>query len=133
MNSVEQALKAPASELISAASSPATTSPRTPTGSTCCTISGNAAWAWEFTSWPFASSRLCCRAGIFPVTASATASIPGMMKMKTGSSLSSEAKMAPRRASLSFGAPSVRCTMYWSVHQYHRPMIGAQNSIPSHG
>ncbi len=23
--------------------------------------------------------------------------------------------------------------MYWSVHQYHNPMIGAQKSIPSHG
>ena len=59
--------------------------------------------------------------------------MPGMMKMKTGSSFSSEAKIVPRRASRSLGAPSVRCTMYWSVHQYQRPMIGAQNSIPSHG
>ena len=23
--------------------------------------------------------------------------------------------------------------MYWSVHQYQRPMIGAQRSIPGHG
>jgi hypothetical protein len=23
--------------------------------------------------------------------------------------------------------------MYWSVHQYQRPTIGAQNSIPTHG
>ena len=45
MNSVEQALKAPASELIRAASRPATTIPRMPTGSTCWTISGKAAWA----------------------------------------------------------------------------------------
>ena len=53
--------------------------------------------------------------------------------MKTGSSLSIPAKMLPRRASVSFRAPRARCTMYWSVHQYQRPMIGAQRSIPGHG
>ena len=41
--------------------------------------------------------------------------------------------MLPRRAVVSSGAPRARCTMYWSVHQYHRPMMGAQNSMPSHG
>ena len=41
--------------------------------------------------------------------------------------------MLPRRAICSFGAPRARCTMYWSVHQYHRPMIGAQKSMPSQG
>ena len=59
--------------------------------------------------------------------------MPGMMKMNTGRSFRKAAKIVPRRASLSLGAPSVRCTMYWSVHQYHNPMIGAQKSIPSHG
>ena len=53
--------------------------------------------------------------------------------MKTGSSLRKAAKIVPRRASRSSGAPSVRWTMYWSVHQYQRPMIGAQKSMPSHG
>jgi hypothetical protein len=40
---------------------------------------------------------------------------------------------AARRATFSLGAPSARCTMYWSVHQYHRPMTGAQMAMPSHG
>ena len=41
--------------------------------------------------------------------------------------------MLPRRAVCSFGAPKARCTMYWSVHQYHRPMTGAQIAMPSQG
>ncbi len=41
--------------------------------------------------------------------------------------------MLPRRAICSFGAPRARCTIYWSVHQYHRPMIGAQMAMPSQG
>ena len=38
--------------------------------------------------------------------------------------------MLPRRATVSFGAPRARWTMYWSVHQYQSPMIGAQISMP---
>ena len=38
--------------------------------------------------------------------------MPGMMKMKTGSSFSIAAQMEPRRASVSLGAPNVRWTMY---------------------
>ena len=41
--------------------------------------------------------------------------------------------MVPRRASRSDGAPSARWTMYWSVHQYQSPTMGAQKSIPSQG
>ncbi len=41
--------------------------------------------------------------------------------------------MLPRRAVRWSGAPSARWTMYWSVHQYHRPMIGAQISMPGQG
>ncbi len=59
--------------------------------------------------------------------------MPGMMKMNTGSSFRMPAKMLPRRACVSFRAPSARWTMYWSVVQYHSPMIGAAKSIPSHG
>ena len=44
VKSVDEALNTPASELISAASSPATTMPRTPVGNTWITICGNAAW-----------------------------------------------------------------------------------------
>ncbi len=59
--------------------------------------------------------------------------MPGTMKMNTGSSFMKAAAMLPRRAIVSFGAASARCTMYWSVHQYHRPTIGAQNNMPSQG
>ena len=41
--------------------------------------------------------------------------------------------MLPWRAILSSGAPRARWTMYWSVHQYHSPMTGAQIAMPSHG
>ena len=43
------------------------------------------------------------------------------------------AKMLPRRAVRWSGAPSARWTMYWSVHQYHSPMMGAQISMPGQG
>ena len=62
MNSVDEALNAPASELISAASRPATTVPRTPSGNTCLTISGNAAWASAATAIAVGiDERLECR------------------------------------------------------------------------
>src|ERR1017187_8950866 len=41
--------------------------------------------------------------------------------------------MQPRRATRSLGAPRARWTMYWSVHQYHRRMTGAQMAMPSQG
>src|SRR5581483_6799286 len=56
-----------------------------------------------------------------------------MMNRYTGNNFRKAAKMLPSRATFSFGAPSARWTMYWSVHQYHSPIIGAQNNIPSHG
>jgi hypothetical protein len=125
-------LKTPARELISAASRPATTMPRSPAGITLCTSNGYAPCAASATALPEASTMVS-RPGARPVRARATAIMPGTMKMNTGRSLSSAAKVVPRRASRSLGALSVRCTMYWSVHQYHRPMIGAQKSMPSHG
>ena len=76
---------------------------------------------------------IIARPGARPVFARASAIMPGMMKMNTGSSFKNAAQIDPRRASRSSRAPSARCTMYWSVVQYHRPMIGAQNSMPSHG
>jgi hypothetical protein len=129
---VELALNTPANELIRAASSPATTTPRTPTGSTCFTISGKAAWAASGIARPFASTSQAS-SGTLPVLASARQVMPGMIKMNTGSSFRKAAKMLPRRASRSLGAPRARWTMYWSVHQYHRPMMGAQRSMPGHG
>ena len=30
-------------------------------------------------------------------------------------------------------AASTRCTMCWSVHQYHTPRMGAPNTTPVHG
>ena len=41
--------------------------------------------------------------------------------------------MLPRRATFSLGAPRARWTMYWSVHQYHNPITGAQIAMPSQG
>src|SRR5215471_4277181 len=43
------------------------------------------------------------------------------------------AKMLPRRATCSLGAPRARWTIYWSVHQYQRPITGAQMAMPSQG
>jgi len=108
-------LNTPASELISAASRPATTMPRTPAGSTVATRSGKAFCAWSRISSPLASNNTCWIAGTLPLAASAKQMMPGMMKMKTGSSLSPAAKMEPRRASCSPGAPSARWTMYISM------------------
>ena len=132
VKSVEHALNAPASELMSAASRPATTRPRTPAGRIDLTISGNAACAASGIGFP-ETSTMTPKAGALPVRASASAIIPGMMKMKTGSNLRNPAKIEPRRACCSLGAASARCTMYWSVVQYHSPTIGAQNNMPSHG
>ena len=53
--------------------------------------------------------------------------------MNTGSSLRNPAEIVPRRASLALRAASTRCTMYWSVHQYHTPRIGAPNTMPVQG
>ena len=69
----------------------------------------------------------------WPLLAKAKQIMPGMMKMNTGRSFKNAAKIVPRRARFSSRAPRARCTMYWSVHQYHMPMIGAQKSIPSQG
>ena len=111
VKSVDEALNAPASELMSAASSPATTIPRSPLGMTCCTRSGNEACAADGTTLPAPSTRTPS-SGTRPVRANASAIMPGTMKMNTGSSLRNAAKIVPRRASRSFGAPSVRWTMY---------------------
>lgn len=56
--------------------------------------------------------EITVNSGTRPVFASATLIIPGMMKMKTGRSLRYAAKIAPRRASRSLGAPRARWTMY---------------------
>ena len=56
MKSVDEALNTPASELINAARSPATTSPRTPTGRMVVTRSGKAACAAPGIRFPSAST-----------------------------------------------------------------------------
>jgi hypothetical protein len=109
---VAEALNTPASELISAASRPATTMPRTPDGSTVATSSGKAFCASSRIICPSASNSACWISGTAPLDARAKQMMPGTMKMNTGSSLSPAAKMDPRRASCSPGAPSARCTMY---------------------
>src|SRR5271165_3075177 len=72
-------------------------------------------------------------AGALPLLARAKQIKPGMMKRYTGNSFKKAAKMLPRRAVCSLGAPKARCTMYWSVHQYHNPITGAQMAMPSQG
>jgi hypothetical protein len=112
--------------------SPATTIPRSPGGRRNFTMRGKAAWASAGTGFPSAPT-IPDSSGIFPLLASAKQMRPGMMKRYTGKSLRKAAKMLPRRAVLWSGAPSARWTMYWSVHQYQSPMIGAQISMPGHG
>src|SRR4030095_11680128 len=68
-----------------------------------------------------------------PLFANAKHIIPGIIKRKTGVNFRKAANIEPRLASFSFGAPSIRCTIYWSVHQYHNPIIGAQSNMPGQG
>ena len=58
---------------------------------------------------------------------------PGMRKIMTGMTLRAAPQIVPRRAIVRFLAASVRCTMYWSVHQYQIPMIGEAMQMASHG
>ena len=64
---------------------------------------------------------------------SAAAIIPGSTKMNTGRIFRNPANTVPVRASLTLRAASTRCTMCWSVHQYHTPRIGAPNTMPVQG
>src|ERR1019366_7932242 len=123
VKSVEQALNTPARDPMRAESNPATTMPRRPGGNRCLTMSGKAFWA----------SKLAASSGTLPLLTKAKQIRPGMMNRYTGKSLRKEAKMQPRRAVASLGASRARWTMYWSVHQYHKPMTGAQMAMPSHG
>ena len=86
MKSVEQALNTPASEPISAESSPATTMPRSPGGSRYCTIMGKGACAVAGTAWP-SGPIIGASSGIFPLLASAKQIRPGMMNRYTGEQL----------------------------------------------
>src|SRR5439155_11610277 len=83
VNKADEALNAPAVELIRAASRPATTSPRMPAGMTFTTMSGNAACATPGIALP-SGPTISARPGARPVLASASAIMPGMMKMNTG-------------------------------------------------
>ena len=78
VKSVAQALNTPANEPISAESSPATTIPRNPAGSRCCTNSGKAACAC---SWPMAPwrNKAAVNSGTLPLLANAKHTRPGMM------------------------------------------------------
>ena len=44
--------------------------------------------------------------------------------MKTGQTFRNAPQIAPRLAACSDFADRVRCTMYWSVHQYQMPATG---------
>jgi len=111
VKSVEHALNTPASDPMSAESSPATTRPRNPGGSRYCTSMGNAPWATAVFTLPSAPI-ITPSAGTLPLFASAKQMSPGIMNRYTGDNFRNAAKIEPRRATLSFGAPSARCTMY---------------------
>src|SRR5438128_356014 len=105
VSSVEQELNAEASELISAA------------GKGAATRAGNAASADPPRMPEY----------------KAAAMTPGNTKMNTGRIFKNPAKMVRVRGALTFFAASTRCTMCWSVHQYHTPRIGAPNTMPVQG
>src|SRR4029078_5501914 len=71
--------------------------------------------------------------GFIPLFANAKHIIPGIINKKTGVSFKKPAKMVPRLACLSSRAPRILWTIYWSVHQYHKQMIGAHNNMAGHG
>ena len=111
MNSVEEALNAPASELINAASNPATTAPRKPAGNMCLTISGNAACDSAATATPFASTSGASSATL-PLLANAKQMMPGMIKMNTGKQFQKRGENAAAAGLRFIRRPSARCTMY---------------------
>src|SRR5436309_9900604 len=117
VSSVEHELNADARELMSAASMPASTRPLNPAGRRRVTSAG------------YAASPEPERTSAY----NAEAIIPGNTKMNTGRIFRKPAKMVPRRAAVTFFAASTRCTMCWSVHQYHTPRIGAPNTTPVQG
>jgi protein gp37 len=56
----------------------------------------------------------------------------GMMKRKTGRSLKKPAAWPPPRH-LFVGSVEDALDDDWSVHRYHKPMMGAQKSMPIQG
>ena len=125
MNNIADELNRDASELIRAARIPQTTSPFTPAGSNFATSVGKAASGIDSLN----TSPLI----ITPFLLNAKAIIPGIRKRNTGSSFRYAPKMAPRRACFISLPERTRCTMYWSVHQYQKPMMEEPISAPSHG
>ena len=59
--------------------------------------------------------------------------IPGIIIVNMGRVFKKPANTVPARACTRFLAPSVLCTITWSVHQYHMPVIGSENITPIHG
>lgn len=59
-----------------------------------------------------------------PLSDRAKAITPGITKMKIGRTFRYPAKTVPRRAWSMSRAARVRCTMTWSVHQYHTARMG---------
>ena len=98
MNSVDEALNTPASELISAASSPATTMPRMPAGSTCLHHQRERRLRDRRRSRCRSRRPAAAAPAFVPLRASARQIMPGMMKMNTGSSfrIRGEDRPAPR-------------------------------------
>ena len=97
MNSVEQALNTPASDPISAESSPATTMPRTPAAAGTAPSSGTRLATRPGSRCP-SGPIIGASSGTLPLFASAKQIRPGMMNRYTGNSFRNAAKMLPRRA-----------------------------------
>src|SRR2546427_415251 len=115
VNKADEALNAPAVELIRAASRPATTRPRMPAGMTFTTMSGNAACATSGIARP-SGPTIAARPGARPVFASARAMRPGMMKMNTGSSFEHAAQLVPAPE----GPEPEQCQEAGAAHQNDR-------------
>ena len=121
VKSVELELKAEERELINAANNPAMAIPFRPLGKKLVIMAGKALSASS-------KEKL-----ISPFCIKAKAITPGIKKINTGSNFRYPAKRAPFRALVMSFADKARCTIYWSVHQYQIPNIGAPNNIPVQG
>src|SRR5690606_9754274 len=109
VKSVEHELNTEANELISAANNPAATNPLKPEGSRLLIRIGKAS----------SGESQCNSPRIFNVRAIT----PGIKNRNTGSNFNNAPKIVPLLPSLIFLAVRVRCTIYWSVHQYHIPTM----------
>ena len=85
-------------------------------GSDTSAIATTAALDEETNEWVLNGEKIFCT--------SATQITPGSTKKKTGQIFRKAQNSGPRRACFSSFAAKTRCTIVWSLHQYHTPRIG---------